>query len=80
MVAMRVRDEDMGNAGIADRADERVDVTRIVRPRVEHGNVVIADQKGVRPLEGERPGISRRHPPHAGGDRHRFAVHGRNRG
>jgi hypothetical protein len=51
-------------------------VLRVIRPRIEHRKLALADQEAVRAPEGERSWIARRQPPHAGSDLNRLAVAG----
>ena len=76
MVAMRMGDEDGGNAGAADGVAERIQMRRVVRTRVDDDKIAIADQIGVRAAEGEGAGIGCCDAAHARDDLHGIAVAG----
>ncbi len=69
---MRMRNEDLGDARITDRAHESVDMGRVGGTWIEHGKRALADQERVRPTEGERPGVACGHTAHARRNHHRF--------
>ncbi len=54
---MCVRDEDVRDGLTAHRIEQRRDVSRIVRARVDDRDVAAPDDVADRTLEGERPGI-----------------------
>src|SRR5438552_18114351 len=62
MVAMRMRNQDMRDALACERAFQRVDVRRNVRPGIDDRYVALAEDVNARPFEGERPGIGREQP------------------
>ena len=70
MVPVRVGDEDRGEPRGADEPQKRCQMRGIVRPRVDHGEVIGSDEIGVRPPEGHRRGIGREDEPDA-----RFEFH-----
>ena len=58
----------------ADRPQQRFDVRRIGRARVEDRKAAVPDQKRVRAVEGEGAGVRRGDPPHARRNLDRLAV------
>jgi len=66
MVAMGVGDEDRRHRLVTHGIEQRTDVTRIVRPRVNDGNAPAANDVAERALEGEWTGIIGHDPAHAG--------------
>ena len=72
MVAVGVGDENVRHRLVAHGVEQRGDMRRIVRTRIDDGDLAAADDVAHRPLEGERAGIVRHHAAHA---RHRL-VHG----
>ena len=76
MVAMRVADEDMADRPPADRRKQRGKMGVVVGPGIDHRQIVAPDDVAVGAVEGERPGIVGRQPPHAGRDLDRLAVVG----
>src|SRR5262249_43524240 len=64
MVAMRVRDEDVGDLLLAQRIEQRADVRGIVRSWVDDRDFAIADDVRAGTGKGERAWIRRHDAPH----------------
>ena len=68
MVAMGVRDDDLGHRLPAHRVQQRIDVLRIERTGIDDRDLPAPDDVAQRPLEGERARIVDEDAPHAGRD------------
>src|SRR5262245_15626996 len=67
MIRMRMRREDRGHLA-AGRCEDPLDVHGVVRPRIDHGELLRADQVRIRPRAGHEPRVTRDQPAHAGRD------------
>lgn len=76
VVAMRVGDEDAGDAGATDCGAKRVEMRRVVGAGVNDDEVPVADQIGVRSTKSEGSGIRRSDAADARNDLHGIAVTG----
>ena len=76
VVAMGVGDQDVGHGLAGRRRHQRPKMGFVVGPRIDDGHPAGAQDVAVGAGEGERAGIRRRDPAHAGCNRHRPAVLG----
>ena len=74
VIGVGVCDEDRGHPLALERAEDRRQVRRIVRPRIDHGHLAPPDDEAVGAEVGEGPGIAADHPAQARRDLHRLAV------